>query len=101
MLLIERVYRFAVALRTMGIDPEEVRPALIVSMPEAFCLLDQLASGPWQLAVWAPKPAGYLGEEEVERMAFDLRVQPRPGVWWASLFGVALIVEGDVVPRDI
>lgn len=94
--IIERIYRFATAIKVMHPLPETMRPALIITQREAFTLLDHLKRGPWQLSVWMPRPA----HEGVRTVPFDLRVAPQPGVMWASVFGVALVIEDDVLPDD-
>lgn len=93
--VIQRVHRFAVAMRLAGIDVVATRAALLVTMEEAFALLDSLKSGPWALEVWS-RGSGRQGTE----VRFDLDVSPRPGMFWATLFGVALIVESDVVSSN-
>jgi hypothetical protein len=89
MALIERVYRLANALRVMGVSPGAARVALIITLKEAFTLLDHI-QGPWQMAVWAPSASVEPG---IELIHFDLSVSPRTGLKWGLLFGVTLIIE--------
>jgi len=89
--LIEKVYRLASTLRIVEINPGALGIAVIVSLREAFILLDHL-SGPWSMEVWAPSPVGVM---DIETVQFDLSITPRPGMKWGLLFGITLIVDED------
>lgn len=93
--LIRRVYYFAMALHASRIDTAAVRAAMLITMDEAFLLLDCARNGPWALSIWAPNHAGADARSE----RFDLEVQPEPGMAWACLFGVTLIIDADVSSR--
>lgn len=91
--VIQRTYRFAMALQTCQVDTADVRAAMLITMDEAFALLDCAKSGPWSIGVWAPNSA-----RMPRRTHYDLKVEPKPGMAWARLFGVTLIIESDVMP---
>jgi hypothetical protein len=93
--LIRRVYCFAMALQASQIDTAAIRASMLITMEEAFLLLDCARGGPWQMAVWAPNHSGATARSE----RFDLDVQPQPGMAWARLFGVTLIIDADVSSR--
>ncbi len=89
--IIARVFRVAAALRQFA----DVRPALIITLGEAFVLLDHACGGPWQMEVLTPGQDD--GEFAARHVRFDLALVPRPGAVWGTLFGVTLIVEDDDV----
>jgi hypothetical protein len=91
---IQRAYRFAMALQTCQVDTADVRAAMLITMDEAFALLDCARSGPWEVGAWAPNRQG----RPPRRARYDLNVEPEPGMAWARLFGVTLIIESDVMP---
>lgn len=91
---IQRAYRFAMALQSCDVDTADVRAAMLITMDEAFALLDSARNGPWQLGVWTRTPGG---DGRGRTIRFDLDVSPEPGMLWALLFGVALIIENDVI----
>lgn len=95
--LIEKVFRLANALRLMGVNPGAARVAQIISAKEAFVLLDHIR-GPWRMAIWAP--AGRSEPIDVQEIAFDLDVVPKPGLIWGYLFGVSLIIEPEEEGRS-
>lgn len=90
--LIERVYRFAVALKIAQMDRGTIRPALIITVDEALSLVDHQHNGPWRMAVYTPSHSTFEG---VQVVRFDLATHPQPGVRWATLFGISLIIEDD------
>jgi len=93
--LIRRVYYFAMALQSHQIDTVAIRAAMLITMEEAFLLLDCARNGPWEMSIWAPNHSGAHARSE----RFDLEVQPQPGMAWAKLFGVILIIDADVSSR--
>jgi hypothetical protein len=93
--LIERVYRLASTLRVLEINPGTMGIAMVISLQEAFVLLDLLKSQ-WRMAVWSPSPAKADFWPGIDTVLFDLTVLPKPGLKWGILFGITLIVdEGD------
>lgn len=92
--VIQRAHRVAVALQSCQVDTADVRAALLITMDEAFALLDSARNGPWQLGVWTRASDGGAQGRTVR---FDLEICPVPGMLWAILFGVALIIENDVI----
>lgn len=92
--LIRRVYTFAMSLQACQLDTAVIRAAMLITMDEAFLLLDCARGGPWELSVQAPNVPGGRARDS----RFALAVQPHPGVAWARLFGVTLIVDSDITP---
>lgn len=92
--LIRRVYRFSMMMHACRLDPDVFRPAMLITMDEAFLLLDCMRGGPWELSVKAPNRPGLKARSS----RFDLAVRPQAGAAWAYLFGVTLIIEDEVLP---
>lgn len=92
--LIRRVYTFARTLQQGGLDTATVRAAMLITMGEAFLLLDCARSGAWELSVQTPVGA------QASSTRFDLAVSPRPGMAWSKLFGVTLIIDSDVLSSN-
>lgn len=87
--LISRIYRFSKTLEAMSINPGAAGVALIISLDEAFVLLDYLRTSR-QMELLTPTPDSPVGYDTV---LFDLLVSPQPGLRWGLLFGITLIVE--------
>lgn len=92
--LIERVYAVARTLQAAQLDTATVRAALLITVAEAFLLLDCARGEAWELDVQTPVGA------QASATRFNLAVSPRPGVAWARLFGVTLIIDSDVLPSN-
>lgn len=90
--LIERVYRLASMLRVAEINPGVAGVAMIITLQEAFTLLDLLKSQ-WRMAVWTPTPVKADFSPGIDAIQFDLTMLPTPGLKWGILFGITLIVD--------
>jgi hypothetical protein len=95
--LIERIYRFANALNVLEINPGAARVAMLITLHEAFVLLDHLR-GPWRMAVWAPSASS---SPSIDLVSFDLSIKPQIGLKWGLLFGITLIIEDDTEERRL
>jgi hypothetical protein len=93
--LIQRVYAFAMALQSGGLDTATVRAAMLITSGEAFLLLDCAQGEAWEMFMETPVGA------KPRTTRFNLAVSPRPGMAWAKLFGVTLIIDSDVLPGNV
>ncbi|GIH95377.1 hypothetical protein ACFFMN_23880 [Planobispora siamensis] len=88
--LIGKVFRMVAALHANTMDPAAIRASMVITLPEAFALLDYAEPGRrWVL----PIPVPYHGDGPPPMVTFDLILAPQPGLVWARLWGVSLIIE--------